>query len=65
MIKDSFANTFVPMISENYANVYMVDLRYYKGDMKAYLADHGITEVLVLYNISNFISDKNIFLLGR
>lgn len=65
VIKDSFANTFVPMISENYANVYMVDLRYYKGDMKAYLADHGITEVLVLYNISNFISDKNIFLLGR
>lgn len=65
VVKDSFANTFVPMIAENYKNVYMVDLRYYKGDMKAYLEEHGITEVLVLYNISNFISDKNIFLLGR
>lgn len=65
VVKDSFANSFVPFLAENYRNVYMVDLRYYKGNMKTYLQEKEITDVLVLYNISNFISDKNIFLLNR
>ena len=39
----------------------MIDLRYYNGDLKAYLQEHDITDVLVLYNISNFISDRNIY----
>lgn len=60
IIKDSFANSFVPFVTQDYENIYMVDLRYYNGDMKAYLQEHEITDVLVLYNISNFISDRNI-----
>ena len=57
IIKDYFANSFV---TQDYENIYMVDLRYYNGDMKAYLQEHEITDVLVLYNISNFISDRNL-----
>lgn len=60
IIKDSFANSFVPFVTQDYENIYMVDLRYYNGDMKAYLQEHEITGVLVLYNVSNFISDRNI-----
>ena len=60
IIKDSFANSFVPFATQDYENIYMVDLRYYNGDMKAYLQEHEITDVLVLYNISNFISDRNL-----
>lgn len=60
IIKDSFANSFVPFVTQDYENIYMVDLRYYNGDMKAYLQEHNITDVLVLYNISNFISDRNL-----
>lgn len=64
VIKDSFANTFVPLIAEEYDHIYMVDLRYYAGDMTAYLEENEITDVLVLYNIANFVSDKNIFKLS-
>lgn len=60
IIKDSFANSFVPFVTQDYENIYMVDLRYYNGDMKAYLQEHEITDVLVIYNISNFISDRNL-----
>lgn len=60
IIKDSFANSFVPFVTQDYENIYMVDLRYYNGDMKSYLKEHNITDVLVLYNISNFISDRNL-----
>lgn len=65
MIKDSFANCFVPFLAEEYANIYMIDLRYFKGNMKNYVGEQEITEVLMLYNISNFLSDKNIYILNR
>lgn len=65
VIKDSFANTFVPLITMDYDNIYMVDLRYYNGDMKAYLDEKQISDVLVLYNISNFISDRNLHKLTK
>ena len=64
-IKDSFANAYVPFMVEHYENVYMIDLRYYSGNIPEYMKEKGITEVLILYNISNFISDKNIFKLTR
>jgi hypothetical protein len=61
VIKDSFANTFVPLIAQEYDHVYMVDLRYYNNDMAGYISENNITDILVLYNVSNFISDKNIY----
>lgn len=65
VIKDSFANTFVPLIAKEYNRVYMIDLRYSKQSMKEYLKKNEITDVLVLYNVSNFISDKNLHKLNR
>lgn len=64
VIKDSFANSFVPLMAEYYENVYMIDLRYYSGNMKNYLEEQKIEEVLVLYNISNFVSDRNVYKLN-
>ena len=39
VIKDSFANSFAPFLTQNYENIYMIDLRYYNGDLKAYLQE--------------------------
>ena len=64
VIKDSFANSFVPFLVNDYDDIYMVDLRYYNGDMAEYLKENQITDVLVLYNISNFISDRNLYKLS-
>jgi hypothetical protein len=65
VIKDSFANAFVPFLIPEYDNIYMIDLRYYNGDMASYLRENEITDVLVLYNVSNFISDKYLYKLAR
>ena len=43
----------------------MIDLRYCKEDMAAYVKDKGVTDVLILYNISNFITDKIIYQLDK
>jgi hypothetical protein len=65
VIKDSFANAFVPFLIPEYDNIYMIDLRYYNGDMASYIQENEITDVLVLYNVSNFISDKYLYKLAR
>lgn len=64
VVKDSFANTFVPFATENYDQITMIDLRYYNGDVQEYMSANGITDVLVLYNITNFISDRNLYKLN-
>ena len=64
VVKDSFANTFVPFATENYDQITMIDLRYYNGDVQEYMSANEITDVLVLYNITNFISDRNLYKLN-
>jgi hypothetical protein len=60
IIKDSYANCFVPFLTDTYQEIHMLDLRYYHEDVGAYIQDHGITEVLVLYNADNFLTDTNL-----
>ena len=58
--------TFVPFATENYGQITMIDLRYYNENVEEYMKEHQITDVLVLYNITNFISDRNLYkLVGR
>ena len=61
MIKDSFANAFVPFLADSYDNIYMVDLRYFNQDMQEYLKDKKVTDILILYNVSNFVTDRNLY----
>ncbi|MEF9921925.1 MAG: DHHW family protein [Anaerovoracaceae bacterium] len=60
LIKDSFANSFVPYIAKDYEKIVMVDLRYFRGNMTDYVKKNQVTDVLVLYNMANLISDKNL-----
>ena len=64
VLKDSFANSFVPFLTENYEKIVMVDLRYYMGSVTALCEKEGVTNVLVLYSLSNFVSDENMIKLG-
>lgn len=60
VVKDSFAHSFVPFAVNHYDNTYMVDLRYYNGDLDAMMTDKGITDVLVLYNVMGFAKDTEL-----
>lgn len=60
IIKDSYANTFAQFPADDYAETYLIDMRFYRGSVSKYAVDNGITDVLVLYNIPNFASDKSV-----
>lgn len=59
VLKDSYANCLIPMLTAYYERIYMVDLRYYNGRL-AQLMDPYMGEsvdVLVLYNCIHFLED--------
>ena len=56
VIKDSYANCFVPFLYGHFDDIYMVDLRYFNGNVSEFATENGITEVLSLFNISSINS---------
>ncbi len=61
VVKDSFANSLVPFLLEDYEQIIMVDLRYFGGSVKGLIQEYGITDALILYEMSNFLSDANTY----
>lgn len=60
LIKDSFSHSMAPFLADNYSEIIMVDLRYYKSPVSEIIKNEGITNVLMLYGIDNLSTDDNI-----
>lgn len=63
IIRDSYSNNMAPFFIEHYGEIHMVDMRTYKESMSEYIAEHGITQVLICYGVSNFCTDTNLIFL--
>lgn len=61
LIRDSFASSLAGFLAQNYENVTLVDLRYYKLPVSQLAESYDW--VLVLYSLENFLTDSNIVLL--
>lgn len=59
IIRDSFANCFVPFALNHFENISVIDLRYYNAGIEQYINDNNITDILILYNTIKFAQDKN------
>lgn len=62
IIKDSFANSFVPYILDEYAHITMVDTRYFREDIASLAAEYD--RVLVLYGIDNVAEQRMVLASG-
>lgn len=60
VVKDSFANSFVPFLTPFYREIVMVDPRYYTGNIKDIMETYEITDVLFLYSGNTFFQDNNL-----
>lgn len=63
VVKDSFANSFVPLLTTHYEKICMLDLRFFSknpDDLAALIDEFAPTDTLILFNIANFISDPTI-----
>lgn len=58
LIKDSYANCFVPLLLPHYDTIYLLDLRYYNGRLYQLLEQYAAdADILVLYNCVHFLED--------
>ena len=60
VVKDSFADCFIPFLAPYYREIVVVDPRYYSGTMQDIMDSYRITDALILYSGNTFFTDKNI-----
>lgn len=65
IIKDSYAHAIVPFLANHFEEIHMIDLRYFRESVPAYLKENEIEDVLFLYNIVNFAEDRNLIWLRQ
>ena len=53
IVKDSFSHCFTTFLAENYEEIVLIDLRYYKRGATKIINDYDITETLFLYGAEN------------
>lgn len=65
VIKDSYAHSLIPFLCNHYESIVCVDLRHYTDNVKDLIKREQITDILVLYQATNFAKDDSILLLNR
>ena len=51
VLKDSYGNAFVPLLAQDYRDVYVVDYRHYQENASSLMQEKDIDEILFLNNI--------------
>lgn len=60
ILKDSYANSFVPFLARHYRKIIMIDPRYYFGDLEQLMQVENVQEILYLYNANTFFADTSL-----
>lgn len=63
VIKDSYANCFIPFLAEHYSKITLVDPRYCSHSQLREIAPSDYSGVLVLFNVSGFSTEQNFSLI--
>ncbi len=65
LIRDSYADAMAPFLSQTFAEVHLLDLRYYHLSPAEYAWENGVDGIVVSYSVQNFVTDKNLAFLSR
>ncbi len=60
LIKDSYANCMIPMLTPFYDKIVVIDPRYFYDDINEVMSINKINEVLFLYNVDSFVEDNSL-----
>ncbi|MDQ0059957.1 DHHW family protein [Paenibacillus harenae] len=59
VIKDSYAHSMLPFLTQHVPEIHVIDIRYYNGSIADYMEQNGIEDVLLLFNTTTFITERN------
>ena len=57
IIKDSYANSFIPFLTGHFSEIYIIDPRYYKEEISDLVEKNEIDNILILYNVNTFFEN--------
>jgi len=60
IIKDSYANCMIPMLTPYFSKIVIVDPRYLTDSIDAIMEETDFTHILFLYNLNTFLGDTSI-----
>lgn len=60
VIKDSYAHAMIPFFIHHFEEIHVIDARFFRGNLHHYLEECDITDLLFLYNLSEFATNRHI-----
>lgn len=60
LVKDSYANSMIPFLSQYYREIVVVDPRYYYDNLTELMALESVNEVMFLYNANTYFADDSL-----
>ena len=60
VVKDSYANSLIPLLIPHFKKIIIVDPRYYNDNIQNIIDSEGVTDCLWLYNANTFLNDTSI-----
>ncbi|MGF9977428.1 DHHW family protein [Viridibacillus arvi] len=65
VIKDSYAHSVIPFLTSHVPEIYVIDIRYYNGNISEYMSKNEIEDVLFLFNTTTFIENNGLLKLNN
>lgn len=65
VIKDSYANSFIPFLTNHFEEIHVIDLRFYNSNINAYLNENNLKDILFFYNVKNFSEENNLIFINK
>ncbi len=59
VVKDSYANSFIPYLTASYESIDVIDFRLYNNSVSQLMEQNNYDDVLILYNSTTFAEDGN------
>lgn len=60
LIKDSYANCMIPMLTPYFSKIVVVDPRYLTDSLGSIIKENDFTHLLFLYNLNTFLEDTSL-----
>ena len=61
VVKDSYANSLIPLLIPHFKTIIVIDPRYYTGNVQEIIEREEVTDILWLYNVNTFLNDTSIY----
>lgn len=65
VVRDSYSDSMAPFLSQYFAEIHLLDLRYYRTSVAEYAQENGMDRIFVCYSVENFVKDLDAVFMGR